>query len=179
MWCACKLAKLKSVFDFRAKAKTMLWGKPYKLCKIRLISLGITSIKASDFERNLNLKIRGEQQTSRQRSVGCRRLLLTSDFPIEIFFKIESFYGSVTQKWLNRACRIFQASFIAWFRTFFWFKTMRCFVRGLFTYAPRPLNGSLLFISIFTQEVEVWGWDGKVIVKGWDSWGLFESFGGL
>jgi len=61
--------------------------------------LGITCIKASDFERNLVLKIRGEQQaTLGQQTVGGRRLLLTSDFQIEISLKIEIFYGSVTQK---------------------------------------------------------------------------------
>jgi len=51
--------------------------------------LGITCIKASDFERNLVLKIRGEQQTTLgQQTVRGRRLLLTSDFQIEISLKI-------------------------------------------------------------------------------------------
>jgi len=54
--------------------------------------LGISSPKASDFDRNLDLKIRGEQQTSGQQTVGGRRLLLTSDFQIEISFKFEIFY---------------------------------------------------------------------------------------
>jgi len=44
---------------------------------------------------------------------GGRRLLLTSDFEIEISFKIESFYGSVTQNQLKEACTIFQAPFNA------------------------------------------------------------------
>jgi len=56
-----------------------------------------TSIRARDFERNLDLRIRGEQ-TTLQQSLGVRRLLLTSDFQIKISFKIKSFYGSVTQK---------------------------------------------------------------------------------
>jgi len=55
--------------------------------------LGIPSPKASDFDRNLDLKIRGEQQTtSGQQTVGGRRLLLTSDFQIEISFKFEVFF---------------------------------------------------------------------------------------
>jgi len=54
--------------------------------------LGISSPKASDFDRNLDLKIRGEQQTtSGPQTVGGRRLLLTSDFQIEISFKLEFF----------------------------------------------------------------------------------------
>jgi len=55
--------------------------------------LGISSPKVSDFDRNLDLKIRGEQQTtSGPQTVGGRRLLLTSDFQIEIPFKFEIFY---------------------------------------------------------------------------------------
>jgi len=55
--------------------------------------LGISSPKASDFDRNFDLKIRGEQQTtSGQQTVGGRRLLLTSDFQIEISFKFDFFY---------------------------------------------------------------------------------------
>ena len=70
-------------------------------------------MKASDFERNLDLKIRGEQQiTSGQQSPGGRRLLLTLEFQIEIPFKIGSFYGTVAQSELKEACTIFQASFI-------------------------------------------------------------------
>jgi len=38
---------------------------------------------------------------------GACRLLLTSDFPIDISFKIESFYGSDTQNSLKKACKIF------------------------------------------------------------------------
>jgi len=54
--------------------------------------LGIFSTKASDFERNLDSKIRGEQKTtSGQQTVGGRRLLLISDFQIEISFKFEIF----------------------------------------------------------------------------------------
>jgi len=55
--------------------------------------LGISSTKASDFQRNRDLKIRGEQQTtSGQQTVYGRRLLLTSDFQIEIFFsKLKEF----------------------------------------------------------------------------------------
>jgi len=45
--------------------------------------LGISSPNASYFERNPDLKIRGEQQkTSGQQTVGGRRLLLTLDFQI-------------------------------------------------------------------------------------------------
>jgi len=69
--------------------------------------LGNSSPKASDFDRNLDLKIRGEQQTTSGRqtvgkegslTVGGRRLLLTSDFQIEISFKFGFFYWNVTQK---------------------------------------------------------------------------------
>jgi len=59
--------------------------------------VGTSSIKASDFERNLDLKIRREQQTSEQSTQGGRNLLLISDFRIEISFKIESFQESVTK----------------------------------------------------------------------------------
>jgi len=55
--------------------------------------LGIPSPKASDFDRNLDSKIRSEQQTTPgQLTVGGRRLLLTSGFQIEISFKFETFY---------------------------------------------------------------------------------------
>jgi len=40
-------------------------------------------------KKNLDLKIRYEQQTSGQQTQGDRRLLLTSDFKIEISFKFE------------------------------------------------------------------------------------------
>jgi len=61
--------------------------------------LDISSPKASDFDRNLDWKIRGEQQTaSGQQTVGGRRLLLTSDFQIEISFKFDTFCWNVTQK---------------------------------------------------------------------------------
>jgi len=57
------------------------------------LCLGNISIKKFKFERNLDLKIRGEQQTtSGPQTVGGRRLLLTSDFQIEISFKFEIFY---------------------------------------------------------------------------------------
>jgi len=42
--------------------------------------------------------MRGEQQTSGQQRIGGRRLLLISDFQIEISLKIEKFYRKVTQK---------------------------------------------------------------------------------
>jgi len=75
--------------------------------------LGITSTKASDFDRNLDLPVLCEQQTtSGQKSVGGRRLLLTSNFLIEISFKFEIFYLNVTQKYLQEACKIVQAAFI-------------------------------------------------------------------
>jgi len=55
--------------------------------------LGIPSPKASDFDRNLDLKIRGEQQTtSEQQTVGGRRLQLTSAFQIEISCKKIEFF---------------------------------------------------------------------------------------
>jgi len=61
--------------------------------------LGISSPKASDFDRNLDLKIRGEQQTtSGPQTAGGRLLLLTSDFQIGISFKFEIFYWNVTRK---------------------------------------------------------------------------------
>jgi len=66
-----------------------------KLCKFLLISFaGISSTTASKFDRNLDLKIRaGEQQTTPgQQTVRGRRLLLTSDFLIEISFKFEINY---------------------------------------------------------------------------------------
>jgi len=61
--------------------------------------VGISSPKASNFDRNLDLKIRGEQQTTLgQQTVGGRCfmshgcLLPTSDFQIEISFKFEIFH---------------------------------------------------------------------------------------
>jgi len=54
--------------------------------------LGIPS-PASDFDKNLDLKIRVEQQTtSGQQTVRGRRLLLTSDFQIKNSFKFEIYY---------------------------------------------------------------------------------------
>jgi len=51
--------------------------------------LGIYSTKGSDFERNLDLKIRCESQTSGRQTQGRRRLLITSNFQIKISFKLK------------------------------------------------------------------------------------------
>jgi len=73
--------------------------------------LGISITRAVDFERNLDLKIRSEQQTApgRQTQRG-RRLSLTSDTQIEISFKIESFYGSLAQNELRKLVKFFKPS---------------------------------------------------------------------
>ena len=60
--------------------------------------LGI-AVKVSDFERNQDPKIRGEQLTaSGEQTQGgiSHRLLLSLVFQIDTSFKIENFYGSNT-----------------------------------------------------------------------------------
>jgi len=59
--------------------------------------LNITCVEASDFERDPYSKIRGEQQTTPgQQTVEDRRLLLTSDFDLQIeFLLFENLNGSV------------------------------------------------------------------------------------
>jgi len=60
--------------------------------------LGITSINASDFERKVDSKIRGEQQAAPgQQTLEVCSPRIFSSFFVEFFLKIGSFHGSVTQ----------------------------------------------------------------------------------
>jgi len=81
--------------------KWLNYAKKKHTLKIEQASFNIpwvTCIQAFDFERNLDLKIRGGQQTaSGQQTRGGRRPLLPSDFQIEVSFAMGSFYGRVTQ----------------------------------------------------------------------------------
>jgi len=70
--------------------------------------LGISSPKASDFDRNLDLKTRGEQQTtSGPQTVGGRCLLLTLNFHIEFFFfKFEIFIEMLPKNSYRRPAQL-------------------------------------------------------------------------
>jgi len=71
--------------------------------------LGISSPKASDFDSNLDSKIRAEQQTtSGQQTVGGRRLLLTSNFQIEISFIFEMLIEMLPKHNYRRLAQLFR-----------------------------------------------------------------------
>ena len=82
---------------------------------------------------------------------GGRRLLLTSDFQVEIFFNIECFYGSITENKLETACTISQASFLAWFRRFFGLKTKSYFF-ALFVYLHTTLSKWLSTLDLYADK---------------------------
>jgi len=67
------------------------------MCKLHLIAFG-SSTKTFNFERNLDLKIRGEQQTMTSLRLSSCCLLLSSNFQIDLFLKIGSFCGRNTQR---------------------------------------------------------------------------------
>ena len=117
--------------------------------KLILFSLGIPSPKASDFDRNLDLKIREEQQTtSGQQTVGGRRLLLTSDFQIEISFKFEFLIEMLPKNNYRRLAQLFRLPSLA---DFLWFENRNLFC-AWFVYMHPTLSEWLSTLELYSFD---------------------------